>query len=518
MFEDFSNHDWLSASRYVRGRIELYDNLIYDYRYDNTDALKGFTIERLGSENKFFGYGVSQKLTVNLVDNSRSINLDASKHTLRAKLFSGGMGDFITTYPLFYISEVKRDENTNELTVTAFDILQEATKHTVSELNLQAPYTMDEFINACAELLGIDYYYFESSTDINNRNHSYQNGANFEGTETIREALDAVADATQTIYFVNYANFLVFKRLDVAGDAVYTIDKANYYTLESKSDKKLTKIISATELGDNVSASLEEEGAIHYIRDNAFWELRDDIDELVEDALTAAGGLTLNQFSCSWRGNPCVEIGDKINIVTKDDNTITSYVINDTINYSGGLSQETSWSYTEGDETSSNPSTLGEALKKTFAKVDKTNAEINIVAGETSALKLTSDSVQTAVTRLDNNLTEVIAEVNSKVTADDVSISIQTALDNGIERVTTTTGFTFNEEGLHINKTDSEITTSITEDGMKVYRKNDEVLVADNLGVRAEDLHATTFLIVGNNSRFEDYDGSRTGCFYIGKS
>ena len=104
------------------------------------------------------------------------------------------------------------------------------------------------------------------------------------------------------------------------------------------------------------------------------------------------------------------------------------------------------------------------------------------------------------------------------MTAEDVSISIQTALDAGIERVTTSTGFTFNEEGLHISKTNSEVTTSITEDGMTVYRNNDEVLTADNLGVRAEDLHATTFLIVGNNSRFEDFDSNRTGCFYIGKS
>ena len=102
------------------------------------------------------------------------------------------------------------------------------------------------------------------------------------------------------------------------------------------------------------------------------------------------------------------------------------------------------------------------------------------------------------------------------MTAEDVTVSIQTALENGVEAVTTTTGFTFNSEGLHISKTGSEITTTITEDGMTVLRDNKEVLVADNLGVKAEDLHATTFLIIGENSRFEDYDGgNRTGCFWI---
>jgi hypothetical protein len=59
------------------------------------------------------------------------------------------------------------------------------------------------------------------------------------------------------------------------------------------------------------------------------------------------------------------------------------------------------------------------------------------------------------------------------------------------------------------------MTTTITEDGMTVYRNEEAVLVADNEGVKAEDLHATTYLIVGQFSRFEDY-GDRTGCFWIG--
>ena len=54
---------------------------------------------------------------------------------------------------------------------------------------------------------------------------------------------------------------------------------------------------------------------------------------------------------------------------------------------------------------------------------------------------------------------------------------------------------------------------------MTIYRNDDEVLVADNVGVNATNLHATTYLIIGNYSRFEDYvrDGDeRTGCFWIG--
>ena len=51
---------------------------------------------------------------------------------------------------------------------------------------------------------------------------------------------------------------------------------------------------------------------------------------------------------------------------------------------------------------------------------------------------------------------------------------------------------------------------------MTVYRDSTPVLTANNSGVDAVNLHATTYLIVGNNSRFEDYGEDRTGCFWIG--
>lgn len=82
-------------------------------------------------------------------------------------------------------------------------------------------------------------------------------------------------------------------------------------------------------------------------------------------------------------------------------------------------------------------------------------------------------------------------------------------------KVTTATGFTFNEEGLTVSKTGSEMETQITEDGMTVSKNGSVVLTANNIGVDAVNLHATTYLIIGQNSRFEDYNG-RTGCFWIG--
>ena len=505
---------WNSPVRNINARVELYEGSTLAVSYTDRGSLKSFSVERLG-ESKFFGYGICQKTNIKLIDVNREKEISTANSF---KNFVGAGGILTTSFPTFYVSEVHRDENTNELSITAYDALYKAAERKVEELGLEAPYTIRDVAIACADLLGINGIEIVGVVEeINPFDTEYPEGANFEGSETVREALNAIAGATQTIYFIDKDEKLIFKRLDTSGSAALAITKADYITLDSKTNRRLSAICSATELGDNVIATLDTTGTTEYVRDNPFWELRDDIDILVENALAATGNLTINQFDCTWRGNPSLEIGDKIDLTTKDNDTVSSYLLNDTIEFNGGLTQHSKWEYTDSAESSDNPSTLGDALKKTYAKVDKANQEIEIVAGETSAIKLTADSVQQSVKEMDSEISNLTREVSSKMTSEEVSFIVQSAMDQGVERITTSTGYTFNEEGLHITKTDSEITTSITEDGMTVYRNDDEVLVADNLGVRAEDLHATTFLIVGNNSRFEDYEGNRTGCFWIGR-
>ena len=80
----------------------------------------------------------------------------------------------------------------------------------------------------------------------------------------------------------------------------------------------------------------------------------------------------------------------------------------------------------------------------------------------------------------------------------------------------TSTGYTFDDDGLTVEKSGSEMKTQITENGMTVFQNDAAVLTANNNGVDAKNLHATTYLIVGKNSRFEDFGESRTGCFWIG--
>lgn len=119
-----------------------------------------------------------------------------------------------------------------------------------------------------------------------------------------------------------------------------------------------------------------------------------------------------------------------------------------------------------------------------------------------------------------NNVNNLTKSVETKISSTEASIMVKNELENyGAPKVVTTTGFTFDETGLNISKSGREMSTNIDEDGMSIYKNDDEVLTADNQGVTAYNLHAKTYLIMGDTSRFEDFikDGKkRTGCFWIG--
>ena len=680
----------VSPSREIKAKIDLFDGTIKKATFTGSDKIKKFQIERAGEEGKFFGFGVCQKLELELLDKDRELNI-VKGNTFDVYLTAD------TTYTKILSCEVdsiKRDEKTNSLTITAYDTLYRAAGHQVKDLTLTTPYTIKQFCEACGAKLGV------SVKGINTFTLSYPNGANFDGAETLREALDMVAEATQTIYFMNSTNALVFKKLDKAGANLLTIDKNIYFEYKNNGPRVLKTICSTNELGDDVSESGTTGDATQFVRDNAFWELREDITDLVHNAVVAVGGLSISQFECKWRGNFFLEIGDKIQILGKDNSSAITYLLNDTLVYNGGLNQTSSWKYKDSGETASNPTNLGEAIKQTYAKVDKQNKEITLLASEVKTqteaikktvkqvdveyylstssstptggtwsteappweenkymwsrqkitytdgtfairnatciagakgadgsdgapgrgvvsvtteyyistsetelaggswsetqptweegkyiwtrskivynnptsteyttevcdatwkeinaiqgeqktlitdvaeLKVAKDSITASVSQITENqsglnsaLTDLqnaftdqnntnaeqfdtlTQKVESSMTADQVHLAISTELSKGVDKVTTSTGFTFNEAGLTISKSDSEISTNIDEDGMSIYKNNEEVLTADNTGVTQINATIKQYLIIGKNSRFEDYGSDRTGCFWIG--
>lgn len=586
----------------LRAMVGLYDGSTLLKTCTCGDYLQDFSLYREGDTGKFFGFGVSHKLLITFIDIDRTLAIYKGNNI---KIDLGNGEIFDRPFPTLYITEVEREEKSNNITCTAVDIIQAANGILATDLELVAPYTLRDVATRAAALLGLEVTGMDDTFDL-----SFAEGGNFLGDETLRDILNAIAEATQTIYYINNENKLTFKRLDRYGEPVFTITKDDYYELTTQTARTLSKICHTTELGDNLYSG-DDTGITQYVRDNPFWTNRLDIGTLIDNALARTAGTTITQLECEWAGNYLIEIGDKIAVVTEDNNTVNTYLFDDVIDYVGYIDQITSWEFTQDEATTAaNPTSIGEKINQTFARVDKVNKEITLMAqevtdtkSEVAELKLTTDNITLRVEKienseieidvdlendanfialkervgalevsdteikasvseietitndntdeiasvkqnistlqvesagisasvkslenktdssldaLDNTITNLSKEVNLKVDADAVNISINKALEEGVDKVKTSSkNYTFDDTGLNISSSDTAINTTVTEDGMRIYKYNQEVLTANNQGVTATDLHARTYLIIGENSRLEDR-GSRTACFWIG--
>lgn len=517
----------------IKARVELYRGSTLENICNCGETLRDFTIERTG-ENKFFGFGICQKLSGTLIDLHNEIEI-TKEHTIEAAF--GVAENYIYSFPKFYIQEYKRDETSGSVSFSAYDILYKAENYTFADLDFTERYTVQTVAAACANLLEVPLKFINVEDNlIETLYDATVEGSqpNFTGKESIRKVLDTIAEFTQTVYYISNEWELVFRRLNPAEEPALKVYMDQYITCEDSGSRRLKNIMSVTEGEDNVHTEGEGEGVTQFIRNNPFLTLRDDIGSLLDQAQANVGGMSIGQFNMNWSGNYLLEVGDRIEIET-ETSSIFTYLLDDAITFDGGLTQVTGWTFDDNEgERDSNPTTIGEALNETYIRVDKANKKIEMLVSESNAtkdaiasLQLTTNSINASVTEvqkevenrfegIEGDLVSVKNEVAAAITSEDLTIEINKVIENGVDKVETSTGFTFNEEGLTVEKTNSEMKTQITEDGMTVYRSGREVLTANSEGVQAEDLHATTYLIVGSNSRFENYKSTRTACFWIG--
>jgi hypothetical protein len=130
----------------------------------------------------------------------------------------------------------------------------------------------------------------------------------------------------------------------------------------------------------------------------------------------------------------------------------------------------------------------------------------------------TRDKVDAAESGLRDEITETATTL--KRDAESLVFEVEKTLKyGGVEQVKTTTGYRFDADGLNISKSGEEMTNKLDNTGMYVKRSGGDILVANNKGVEAVNLHAKTYLIIGSGdgrSRIEDYGTNRTGVFWVG--
>lgn len=149
------------------------------------------------------------------------------------------------------------------------------------------------------------------------------------------------------------------------------------------------------------------------------------------------------------------------------------------------------------------------------AQVDVDNLS-NATTQKFAELDVTTEGISSEVTKQTTRVNQMEESISAiQQTAEGVSIQIQNIIDNGVGKVTTKTGYTFDDNGLKITRSGQEIENLLDNTGMYVTRSGETILQANNKGVIATDVTVRNYLIVGTHARFEDYDSTRTACFYI---
>lgn len=160
----------------------------------------------------------------------------------------------------------------------------------------------------------------------------------------------------------------------------------------------------------------------------------------------------------------------------------------------------------------------GAFLKSVEILENNVNQKISTIEANTSSINASVQSLESNVNAqfegVNQNVDAVNKRVDATMTSDQINFAIKQEISKGVDKVKTSTGFKFDEQGLTISKSGTQMSTNIDEDGMEVSKNNRVVLKADSTGVDATNLRATTYLIVGKHTRFENYKRG-TGMFYI---
>lgn len=230
--------------------------------------------------------------------------------------------------------------------------------------------------------------------------------------------------------------------------------------------------------------------------------------------------VTYTPCSVTIPATPAIKVGDILRITDRNGSVLTAYVMEktsdgrqDTLRCSGSPTRDSSYAV---NNLEFHPHS-GKILNLR-ADVDGLKAENRDTTGRVAQLELDLEGIRSRVEQQENSARTTAQWVSSLTqTAQNLSFRLESIQDNGVDKVKTSRGYTFDDTGLHISRNDSDMENLLDHSGMCVRRGGQVLLQADNRGVEAVDVTVRNYLIIGENSRLEDYEQNRTACFYRGK-
>lgn len=417
-----------SPSRMIRGKVVVVDGgLTSEYGYAN--KLQSIEQEVSAVKGKMFGAVVSYKSTIKLIDVKNVVQVNVGA---KASPQIGINGELLPMTPV-YISSNTFDEVKGIRTLVGEDAIGFTDKYIWNDIkgDLGATFTIQDVFAAIASKIGTE---FMITGELPNVNAVYTKATfNVNGDETLRQILTAAAEATGAMVFINGNGKMEIKML--SNTIALAIDKNIQFDLSTEPSSSLSGIISINELNDMISVG-NNSSYISVISVNPFIDPTDDSSQgKLQNLFVKCQGNTFYPYKLKWRGNPALEIGDKIRLTLRDGSTIDTWYLGEKVKYTGGMSAESSWEADESEKPEVGSQTISDTTRRTMAKVDKANQKITLLteaSGEQgqkiSQLEVSLDGIRTEVSEVSSTANGAMTKATTvEQTVDGLKVQVTEA-------------------------------------------------------------------------------------------
>lgn len=311
-------------------------------------------------------------------------------------------------------------------------------------------------------------------------------------------------------------------RITIAGNLFYFQNGLSYEDFSTAPIEKVQLRQNEEDVG-TVYPDTAEERNTYSITGN-YLLTANTADALVPVAKTLYEGLqgvTYTPCKVAVPASLGIHAGDIVRITDRNGKTITAYVMTktqsgqrDTLECTGSARRDSSTAVNNQSYQALTGKVLN--LRTTVEGLKVENAD---AAGRVTRIEADLAGIRTQVSGLPGleqqitSLTQSAADLQLRVT------KIDAGKGEGATTVKTETGYTFNQDGLRIAKSNEQMENLLNNKGMYVTRGSEVILQADAAGVNAIDITVRNYLVVGDHARLEDYidgtGGPQTACFWI---
>ncbi len=358
----------------------IYDNT--EINYDN--GIKEITLEDsvYVPDLGFIGQAVAKKVTLTLLDNEQTTNLENSEFELYIGADYNNKTYYIN-YGKFIVNEVPENDSTNgTIRIIAYDYMIKFNK--IYEDQVVYPRTLKEYLtNICLQAgveLGSETFLNDSFLVTDNQ---------FEGKQ-LREILKHIAKCAFSWARIGQDNklYLDFDITENIADT-FTIDdyKMDGYKKANEYYGPINKVTYGDSdiQGQEISVpEVDPENVKELIiNDNYFGYTLEKRKELIQAGENLFGFTYMPVTQLDLTGAIYLDCTDSIEIQDENKNSITTRVFSHTIKYNGIISDTiTTEGISDNQQTYENMNTPVSATNRTEISVDRANKRIQSIASE----------------------------------------------------------------------------------------------------------------------------------------